>query len=241
MEIPIIYEDDYLIAIDKPFGVVVNNSENVRQQTIQDWATRKLGLGRKGEKDSSYFFQRAGIVHRLDKETSGILLIAKSEQTFNYLQKQFKERQVKKTYLALVEGRLESRSQVIKLPIGRMTSNRRKFGVVAGGRTAVTKVEIIGVYESGAGEKFTLVEAKPETGRTHQIRVHLKFIGHNVVSDRLYSGRKIYRSRLLFCPRLFLHAHRLVFFHPVSKKRKEIVSRLPGELEKVLKSLHKLI
>ncbi len=236
MNIPIIYQDERLLVIDKPSGLTVNRSLNESKPTLQDWS-EKIIFGRRvsnKENQSHPFYQRAGIVHRLDRETSGIILIAKDIQAFVFLQNQFKNRQVQKKYLALVHGLLSSDSGTIKAPVGRLPWRRTKFGVLAGGREAETYYKVIETYIY-QNQKFSLLEVAPKSGRTHQIRIHLKYINAPLLSDFLYAGRKYYRQDIKFCPRLFLHACYIRFIHPTSRKEVEFVSRLPQQLDQVLK------
>ena len=200
-------------------------------------------------------------MHRLDKETSGILLVAKTKDAFENLQKQFKERQVKKTYIALVHGKVESREGEINVPVGRLPWNRKRFGVLAEGREAVTKYKVLTLYsvilsasEGSNGilrhspqndmstngmknEKLTLLELYPETGRTHQIRVHLKYIGHPIFADPLYAGRKTARNDRKLLARIFLHAAKISFYHPKNEDQLSFESPLPKELNNFLQSL----
>lgn len=185
----------------------------------------------------SDFYGRAGIVHRLDKETSGVLLIAKDPVIFVKLQKQFANREIVKKYFALVHGKIESVEGEIKAPIGRLPWHRTKFGVVASGREAETSYKVISYYYKD-GNSYTLLEVIPHTGRTHQIRVHLKYLGYPLVSDRLYTGRINYRKDQEFCPRLFLHANFLRFSHPKTKKMMEIISKFPYDLQQVIDQLY---
>lgn len=236
----ILHEDEYLLVLDKPAGLVVNRAETTKQPTLQDWIEKKL-------KVKSDFIQRAGIVHRLDKETSGLILVAKTPEAFASLQKQFKERRVNKRYLALVHGKIEPSEGIIKAPITRSPFDRKKFGIFLGGREAETRYKTILNFTCPSGrrefkilnreEEFSLLELTPKTGRTHQIRVHLKFIGHPVVGDEFYAGRKTARADRLWCPRQFLHASFLSFFHPKTGEKVEFTSPLPLELKNALKYL----
>ena len=195
------------------------------------------------------FENRSGIVHRLDKETSGILLIAKNPASFLNLQKQFKDRSVKKTYIALVHGEVKPESGEINVPVGRLSFNRKRFGVVAGGREAVTKYKVLSIkyyavpagrqVSDGKKEPLSLLELYPKTGRTHQIRVHLKYFGHPVFSDPLYGGRKTSRNDRKLLPRLFLHAAKISFLHPKTNKIISLESPLPQELVNFLLTLSK--
>lgn len=255
----VVYEDETLWVIDKPAGIVVNRAQSVKEETIQDWAENKLKVKNQKFKvaveNSKYedFYKRGGIVHRLDKETSGLLIIARNPQSFAKLQAQFKERKIKKKYLALVHGEVKPSKGTVKAPIKRNPFNPKKFGVYPGGRSAETSWRALQTLKSddrfhlrggtesqhqSESEALTFLELKPLTGRTHQIRAHLKFLGHPIVSDPLYSGKKTLRADRQFCPRLFLHAAALQFSHPKTGQGFKIESRLPKELEEVLKKLY---
>lgn len=224
----VLFEDESILVVNKPSGWVVNDAETTKEQeTLQSWLSSfNYPLAKSRE-------ERSGIVHRLDKETSGILLVAKTTSAFKNLQRQFKERKVEKTYTALVHGKVEPKEGLIKAPLGRLPWRRDRFGVLPGGREAETKYKVIRYYEDKKG-KFSLLEVYPKTGRTHQIRIHLKYIGHPVVSDEFYAGRKTARSDRLWCPRLFLHASKIRFAHPESGKTLEFSSLLPSPLREVL-------
>ncbi len=222
----IIFEDAAILVIDKPYGVVVNRAETTKEETIQDWILQchsevTAGIGE--------FFEKSGIVHRLDKDTSGVLVIAKTPDTYEKLKAQFQNREVTKKYLALVHGKVEPPEGVINVPIERSPFNRMQFGVFPGGREAVTSYKVIKLLSS-----YSLLEISPHTGRTHQIRVHLKYLGHPIVSDPIYGGRKQLRLDLKFCPRLFLHATSLKIKHPTTGEILEFKSALPEKLQKVL-------
>ena len=229
MNIKVIYEDDDILVIDKPAGVTVNKSETTKGDTLQDFLEEKYKQSLRSE---DLKIERSGIVHRIDKETSGLLLIAKNTQAFENLQKQFKERKVKKTYMALVHGKILGGGEV-RVPVGRLPWNRKRFGVLAGGREAVTKFKVqrsIGINN----EEMTLIELYPETGRTHQIRVHMKYLNHPLFADELYAGRKTARSDRKILPRLFLHASKISFTHPKSGEVVSFESDLPSELLKII-------
>lgn len=228
----IIYEDNDFLVLNKPSGMIVNNADTTKgEETLQDWLEGKFLK----EDDGSDFYSRAGIVHRLDKETSGIILVAKTPQAFLELQRQFKERIVKKTYLALAHGRVEPEEGIINVPVGRLPWNRKQFGVVAGGRDSVTRYKVLQSYTLYA-TPYTLLELYPETGRTHQIRVHLKHINHPIFADFLYAGRKTSRNDRKILSRVFLHAAKISFAHPQTGKQLSFESPLPEELQKVLNS-----
>lgn len=255
-ELSIVYQDKYLLVIDKPSGLIVNKAESVSGTTLQDLLSAYLNLpvGDLG------IGGRAGIVHRLDRETSGLIICAKTQKAFENLQKQFKERQVEKEYLALCHGRLE-KAGVISGQLGRHPKNLGKFAVLSVGREAETKYQTLKHLRMRDKEIERLVEnlhAKnldyykqfahfsylhifPKTGRTHQIRVHLKSLQRPLVSDRLYLGKRLYQFDILWCPRLFLHAARLKFSHPVLRKTLELTSDLPNDLEKALNKLEEVV
>jgi 23S rRNA pseudouridine1911/1915/1917 synthase len=238
MEPRVIFEDKDLLVIDKPPGVVVNRAKSVKGVTVQDWVEDYLGLRKKkGGKEEGVFYKRSGVVHRLDKETSGALMIAKTPQVLTRLSQQFAGRVVDKVYLALVHHTPIPSQGAIKAPIKRSPFNRQKFGVFPGGRTAVSYYRSLKTLKSPYQERVTLVEVRPKTGRTHQIRVHLKFSGWPVVSDSLYAGRKTARKDREWCPRLFLHAYQLGFTHPRLKKKLLLKDPLPADLEQVLNRL----
>jgi len=223
VEPKIIFQDNYILVLDKPAGMVVNRDKTVKGKTIQDW------LMANGEwRMAKSRLYRSGIVHRLDKETSGLLLIAKTKNAFENLQRQFKERKVKKKYLTLLRGKLEPKQGEIVLPISRTRKNREKFGVFPEGKKARTKYKILRYLK-----KFSLVEVELLTGRTHQIRVHFSFLGYPITADLKYGGKRAKEDRL-FCPRMFLHAFRLGFYHPKNKNFCEFVSPLPSELENAI-------
>jgi len=256
----IIFEDDSLLLVDKPAGITVNKSDTtIHEKTLQDWVEDylKVSKGKNVSKVSNggtnpsdtfdtsptfdTFRQRAGIVHRLDKETSGILIVAKTEEAFIKLQAQFKERVVKKTYKALVHGEVKLMEGEINVPVGRLPWNRKQFGVVAGGRDALTRYRVASLFfYPKTGERLSLLELHPETGRTHQIRVHLKYFNHPIFSDYLYAGRKTARADRLLLSRVFLHAARISFAHPITGNSLTFESELPNELSSFLTSLQRL-
>lgn len=228
----ILFEDEYLLAINKSSGMVVNDSALASKgDTLQAWVGENFDFPLAHNKEL-----RNGVVHRLDKETSGVLLVAKNPEVFVELQRQFKDREVEKVYVGLVHGRVEPKEGVIDSPIARNPRVRTKFAVVENGREATTEYKNIRVLEH-QDEKYTLVEFKPKTGRTHQIRVHAKHIGHPIVGDYSYAGRKTARHDRKWCPRLFLHAAKLTFIHPTSGKHITVEAPLPHDLSLVIKTL----
>lgn len=258
MKILVIYEDEDLLVIDKPARMTVNKAETTRnQETVQDWAEEKIGiknlelrikekkvvnsidnnLQEKVWDPVAEFYNRGGVVHRLDKETSGILILAKNPQAFEALQKQFKERVVKKTYTALAHGKIVPREGEVKIPVGRLPWNRMRFGVVPGGRESVTFYKVIDYYEDSNKEFYSYVELSPKTGRTHQIRVHLQYLGYPIFADFLYAGRKTAKKDRKILDRVFLHAAKISFIHPKTGREMNFESPLPEELDLVIKQL----
>ena len=239
IDIPIVYEDDALVVINKPAGVIVNRADTVKTDTVQDWAEVKLGITPTvGQSWGDAFESRAGIAHRIDKETTGILLIGKTPETFAHLQAQFKDRTIKKTYCALVHGNVETPDGVINAPIGRLPWNRERFGIVPGGKEAVTRYEVVKLLDcvdpDGVHEKITLVQLHPETGRTHQIRVHMKYINHPLLGDYLYAGRKRSRGDREWATRVMLHAWKLTCLHPVSGKTLDFEAPMPDDMNRII-------
>lgn len=221
----IIYEDDVLLVVNKPAGMVVHPGAGHTSGTLVNAVLAHCPqVVEVGGPD------RAGIVHRLDKDTSGLILIAKDEQARAALQRQFKRRQVVKTYLALVEGQVQPREGVVDAPVGRDKRQRKRMAVVRRGREARTTYRAVEYFP-----EHTLLEVRPHTGRTHQVRVHLAWLGYPVVGDAVYGRR---RQRLLRS-RHFLHAARLCFTHPATGEEVEFKSPLPPKLEAVLKRLRR--
>lgn len=228
----IIFEDDDLLVVNKPAGLTVNRSDTTREETtLQDFVMNKINFSKNSSEED--FQSRGGIVHRLDKETSGVILVAKNKTAFDFLQKQFKERMVEKEYIALVHGKLFPEKGSIKVPVGRLPWNRKRFGVLAGGREAETYYEVISNFDLHS-ENVSLVRLHPKTGRTHQIRVHLKYFGHPIFGDNLYAGRKTSRNDRKLLNRVFLHAKDLSFIHPKTKKRISFKADLPEELKMII-------
>lgn len=240
-KIKIIYEDEDLLAIDKPAGIVVFHEDETKEKT---------SCGEQGRTIIDYFIEkfpylknagetpRYGIVHRLDKDTSGILLVAKNDKTLEFLQKQFKERKVEKKYIALLVGHLKNNEGIIETLIGRSPGDRRKQKVYLpqepnsqGKRKAITKYKVLQKFEN-----YDLIEIEPKTGRKHQIRAHLAYLGHPVAGDKLYG----FKNQL--CPkgleRQFLHASYLKI-KLLNGRSKEFQSKLPKDLKEILNNLAK--
>lgn len=217
----IVYEDEHLLVIDKPAGIVVHPAPGHSRHTLVNALLAHCPeLARGPRRD------RPGIVHRLDKDTSGLMVVAKSTPVQERLIHQFSSRKVHKTYLALVEGLVAQKQGLIEGPIGRDPDDRKLMAVVEGGREARTRFSVLERRGS-----HTLIEAIPETGRTHQIRVHMAAIGYPICGDRIY-GRKTPHLR-----RQFLHAARLAFKHPITGGLLEFSSPLPPDLKQAIEEL----
>ncbi|MFC1790014.1 RluA family pseudouridine synthase [Patescibacteria group bacterium] len=233
----VILREDSFLVINKPFGLVVNRAESVKGETLQDWLEKEGNVPLSQEEKP--FYKRSGIAHRLDKDTSGVLLVARQESAFESLLSQFKKRQVKKEYLALVQGKLKDPRGKIDLPVARNQRNRFRFGVFLGGKQAETSYATVANYQKGS-RFYSFLKLNPKTGRTHQLRVHLKHLHHPIVSDPIYQGRKNYREDIKWCPRLFLHARKITFTHPISGEEVTCQAPLPGELKSALSKLVKI-
>ena len=262
MKLKIIFENSQFLVVDKPSGLVVNKSETVKEETLQDQLSRYFGLSG-GEFGIG---GRSGIVHRLDRETSGLIVVAKVQKAFNSLQEQFRNRLVEKQYIALVHGSLKEADGDIKLRIGRI-GKFGKFGVMnkrsKSGRETETSYKLIDRfrfkdkeflrltgsnltkarinYLKNHGFFYSLLTVFPKTGRTHQIRVALKSIGYPVVSDLIYTPGKLLKFDLLWCKRLFLHASKLTFMDPVSKEMVGFISDLPKDLKDAMLNLEEIV
>ncbi|TMB98867.1 MAG: RluA family pseudouridine synthase [Chloroflexi bacterium] len=223
MPLTILYQDADLLVIDKPAGLTVHPAPGHESGTLVNAL-----LAIVPELGTTPGDMRPGIVHRLDKDTSGLMIVAKNERAKLAVQAQLKHRQVHKTYLALVHGIPEPREGVIEAPIGRHPQNRKKIAIIAGGRESVTKYRLR--EELG---RYALLEVEPVTGRTHQIRVHMAATGHPVVGDPVY-GR---RSELV--KRQFLHAWKLAFALPLGGRQVEFESPLPVDLRDPLERLRR--
>lgn len=219
----IVYQDQHLVVLDKPAGLSVHPGPGHPDGTLVNALLALCpdikGIG--GE-------HRPGIVHRLDKDTSGLMVVAKTEAAHRGLSQQIKNRQVRKGYLALTEGAPPLEEGVIDAPIARDPRHRKRMAVVAGGRESVTRYRVV---ETIAGH--ALVELILETGRTHQIRVHLAYLGYPIIGDGIYGRGHPELSRH------FLHASNLAFSHPVKGLQMDFRSELPPELQLVIDGLHR--
>lgn len=222
--VDVVYEDKDIIVVNKPKGLVVHPANGNWDGTLVNaiMAICKDSLSGIGGEI------RPGIVHRLDKDTSGLLIIAKNDEAHLNMSNQIKDRQVKKIYYALVRGVVPENEATINMPIGRSTKDRKKMAVTKNGKEAITHFRVLERFN-----KYTLLEVKIDTGRTHQIRVHLSEIGHPVVGDEVYSNGK----NEFGIKGQLLHAKSLDFKHPITGKEMHLETELPEEFENVLKQL----
>ena len=224
--VEIIYEDQDIIVVNKPKGLVVHpangNPDGTLVNALMAICKETLsGIG--GE-------IRPGIVHRLDKDTSGILIVAKNDKAHIELSNQIKNHEVEKTYIALVRGNVKENEATINMPIGRSPKDRKKMAVVKDGKEAITHFKVIERFGD-----YTLLEVKIETGRTHQIRVHLSYIGYPIIGDETYSnGKNKWNEK-----GQVLHAKRLKFKHPITKKEMILEAEIPDYFKTILEELRK--
>ncbi len=215
IDLPVLYEDNECVVIDKPLGVLTHSKGPFNPEpTAESWLRSRL-------KAKAMDGERAGIVHRLDRATSGVMIVAKTPAALSWLQKQFSQRKVKKVYVAVVEGALKDPEAIIDMPIERNPKHPQTFRVGSNGKSAVTAYKVL-----RANDHFSLVELRPTTGRTHQLRVHLAHLNHPIVGDTFYGGSA--------ADRLFLHAHSLEITLP-NKERKTFEAVLPPEFEELVK------
>lgn len=225
MDLNIVYEDNDILVIDKPSGLVVHPGSGNKEGTLANgllYYTNSLS-DLNGE-------SRPGIVHRIDKDTSGLLLIAKTNEAHNILAEDFKKKKVSREYVALLTGEFKNQNAIIDAPIGRDEQNRKRMAVTAkNSKNAVTHLTVLKRYVG-----YTLVRLRLETGRTHQIRVHMKYIGYPVFNDPVYTNKT--------CTEFgqFLHADKIHFTHPITKKEMNFTSPLPKEFKSFLETLEEL-
>ncbi|MBN1876680.1 MAG: RluA family pseudouridine synthase [Anaerolineae bacterium] len=228
LPLDILYEDKDIVVLNKAAGMVVHPGAGNRSGTLVNALLAHCpdleGIG--GE-------VRPGIVHRLDKDTSGVLVVAKHDRAIRALQAQFKQRTVRKVYVALLEGRLPQETGLIEAPIGRHPVHRKKMAVVAKGKVARTRWQIQSVYYDNENHPYTLVNIDLLTGRTHQIRVHFSWLGYPLVGDRVYGPS----HPVLEISRQFLHARDLTLKHPTIEKEMTFSAPLPEDLLVVLQRL----
>jgi 23S rRNA pseudouridine1911/1915/1917 synthase len=230
----VVYEDDELIVVNKPAGIVVHPAAGVMSGTLANaLAFHFQQLSKSGGA------VRPGIVHRLDKGTSGLMVVAKTESAHENLADQFRDREIFKSYMALVHGQVEKRTGQIDQPIARDRGNRTRMAVVRGGRPSLSIYRVRKRFE-----RFTLLNVELKTGRTHQIRVHLAWLKHPVVGDEAYGGGRDktipdhkLRSEIANLGRQFLHAEQLGFRHPRTEEEMRFTAPLPAELQAVLNEI----
>ncbi len=252
----VIYEDQDLLVLDKPAGWVVNAADSTRAPVVQtemaEYLTSSISDKQTDWQDlvpadfdpqwgspAQIFADRQGMVHRLDKDTSGCLLWAKNPGALVNLLAQFKNRQVQKTYTVLVHGQVDPSQGTIDLPLSRNPQNRQRIAVHPDGRHAVTDYQTQQVWHDDRGQDYSLITCQPHTGRMHQIRAHFDHINHPLVSDFLYLGKKRIKSDKTWCPRQFLHASQITFIHPRSQKSMTMTADLPQDLSTALSHLAK--
>ncbi len=252
LSVPILYEDKDVLVINKPAGLIVHTDGRTEEPTLVEWLLKHYpkikGVGdlsmANGQMLNVSDAERSGIVHRLDRETSGALVIAKNQSAFTFLKKQFQGREVEKNYRAFVYGQLKNDTGVIDRPIARSRKDFRLWSAQRGARgeerEAVTEYKMLGRFRpappaaGGAGESFSFLEVKPKTGRTHQIRVHLKAVNHPVVCDKLYAPK---RDCALGFKRLALHALSIAFTLP-SGKHIKVEAPYPEDFKQALKKFN---
>lgn len=231
IDLNIIFEDKDIIVIDKPKDLIVYPVSGKEKNSVFDILKPKINI--KGE-------VRAGIVHRLDRETTGLMVVAKNKKAESSLIKLFKKREIEKGYIALVHGHLSPKKGRINIPIERGRDEKLKRFVAEEGKEAVTLYEVK-EYIAYEGNDYTLVEVRILTGRTHQIRVHFQAIGHPLVGEKFYTQNNFLKlNKKLDLERQFLHAYFLRFFHPVNGGIVEFTSSLPEDLSRLLNKLRGL-
>lgn len=235
----ILFENNHVVVIDKPVGVIVHPDDRQDEYTIATWMKETYGV--KGIGDEG----REGVVHRLDRNTSGVLVLAKDKIAFTLLKRQFKDHTVRKVYRAIVEGHIRHETGMIDLPIARAKSDFRKRTVVDGfshdprgeEREAITRYKVLARATSEGGKQYTYVECYPLTGRTHQIRAHFRGIRHPIIGDDLYGSLKGKDE----APRSMLHALSITIDIPEEKegsKQQIIVAPVPQDMQETLKALN---
>lgn len=219
----IVYEDDDLAVINKPQGMTVHPAPGNYTGTMV--SALMYHFGKMSDVGGS---ERPGIVHRIDKDTSGLIVVAKNNKAHLNLARQIQSKKCRRTYLALVEGVVKDNTGTINQPIGRSLADRKKMAIVSSGRNAVTHFKVVKRFEN-----YTLLECDLETGRTHQIRVHTKFLGHPIVGDKTYG----FIHQKFNLEGQLLHAYKLTFTHPTTRKKMQFEVPLPKHFEHILKTL----
>jgi 23S rRNA pseudouridine1911/1915/1917 synthase len=233
IDIPVLYEDADILVVNKPAGIMVHNDGRGTEKTVVDWFLAQVpearGVGEEGYAQSGEKLERSGVVHRIDRDTSGILMLAKTQEAFEHLKKQFQEHRIKKEYRTIVYGTMKEKWGTVERPIGRSKKDFRLRSAQRGARgtmrDAVTDWELIGQSDSHAYLKIT-----PKTGRTHQIRVHMKAIGRPIVHDELYAPEELLKGDNLGFTRLALHAYSIKFV-TLSGLEKTLLAPLPQDFE----------
>jgi 23S rRNA pseudouridine1911/1915/1917 synthase len=252
MKIKILYEDSNILAIEKLSGISVHPDGRTKEKTLTEWILKNYPKMKNVGEDEVYEFKnekieikKPGVVHRLDRDTSGVLLLAKNEKAYEFLKKQFsapaleiaksgladRQDRIKKTYVAIVSGHVKNERGVVNKPIGRSPKDFRRYSAGRGARgemrEAVTQYRVLSRFEDKKGNKFTYVELHPKTGRTHQLRVHMKYLNHPIVCDALYNPD-------LPCPkgitRMALHA-KSIEFKNLKGETIKVESKIPKEFE----------
>jgi len=246
----VLFENKHLLVINKPAGLVVHSDGKTKESNVCDWIISKYpeirGVGEPSRTPEGTMVDRPGIVHRLDRETSGVMIIAKTQPAFEYLKSEFQTHGVQKTYNAFVWGIVKDNKGRIERPIGRSKSDFRKWSAerYARGelREAITEYKVLKRHEgrgvsgkASESDQFTYIEAYPKTGRTHQIRVHFKAINHPIVGDGLYAPKRPTGKDGLGFNRLALHARSIEFFDPDGKPI-SVEAPLPKDFENALKA-----
>lgn len=238
MEPEVIYEDKDIIAINKPSSLVVHSDGKTKEKTLTDWLLSKYpeikGVGEPGKDSSGNEIDRPGIVHRLDRETSGIMLVAKNHDSFLNLKNQFKNHEIQKIYHAFVYGELKTEKGKIDRPIGRSAKDFRMWSAQRGARGELREAET-NYHVLNKNKEYSFIEVTPKTGRTHQIRVHFKAISHPLVSDSLYSPGK---SNSLGFKRLALHSLS-ISFKDLEGKKHTLVAPYPDDFKEAMTLLQK--
>jgi 23S rRNA pseudouridine1911/1915/1917 synthase len=229
-EIKKIYEDADILVLDKPSGLVVNRSVTSKSETLQDILEKEYTFesGEPTEEETNDFSERSGIVHRLDKDTSGVLVVAKNNKAFQNLVSQFKERKAVKEYVGVLCGKIDDEIIEIDAPLKRNPKSPLRFGVVEGGKEAFTRFERVKTANMD-GNDYTLMKIYPKTGRTHQIRVHSAAMSHPIAGDSIYCSKVLLESSLRYFGRLMLHAQKLSFYHPKTGNFIEFTSKTPTQ------------
>jgi len=245
MEPQILYEDEGILVVNKPVGMVVNRAESIKGVTVQDWVENSAWWLVQGAKcNDKLFLSRSGVCHRLDKETSGCLLIAKNPESLLYYLKLFKTRKISKKYLALVHGKVEPKEGSVVLPLRRSILEREKWHVHYEGKKAITFWKVLESFDfSEAGEhwrnKLSMLELDLKTGRTHQIRVHLSFLGWPIFSDERYLNKKQLQVDLKHLGHHFLHSNKIAFADELGSKI-EVEAPLPDDCQSLVSRLENI-